>query len=371
MQSRFDASIIMEHIKSERNEKTDDHIGFDLKPDLVKNHVQQQFIFSLQKLKCDEDDDEDEIESDFEVNITNIIKRLEDEGDIKTNDFYDLDSIFDQVKSEGIENSDKNEILKDEKPINFQPNEFSTQETKIKTNSRRKLSKVKCKLWDDFEVENNSTWFLPYVKECEVKVERLAYLVTRMYDSISVDSKRKIVVDEIDSARNRKKMKSSELESYLENAQINKKKTPECKNKSKSKSISSLKSDKKLANESIKCLKLEQHEIEKIDKISKRRYKSKNKISTKATDQSSDDELIFTNFTVGKKFSLTDDNFEDNHNLIKNKYIVISKTSSRKIKPILIHQRKSKSRNSKKVTFCSSIFIRRFVPEDVDYEDDS
>lgn len=361
----------MEYVRTERNEETDDHIGFELKPDLlVGNHVQQQFIFSLQKLKCDEDDDEDEIESDFEVNITNIIKRLEDEGDIKSNDFYDLDSIFDQVKSEGINNSDKNEILKDEITSNFQPIEFSNQETKVRTNSRKKLSRFKSKLWDEVDVESNATWFLPYVKDCKVRVERFSYRVTQMYDSISVDSKREIVVDEIDSARNRKRMKSPKLESYF----LNKKKTLNCKNELQSKSISLLKSEKKLANVSIKCLKLEQREnekFEKFDKISKSRYKRKNKISTNATDQSSDNELMFTNFNGCKKYSLNDDNIEDNHNLIKQKYTVISKTPSRKIKPILIHQRKSKSRKNKKVTFCSSIFIRRFVPEDVDFEDDS
>lgn len=341
---------------------------FRLNGDSNQNHGQQPCQYSLHKLTDDEDES---IESGFELNITDIIKRLEDDSELQS-DGVEICLVngasgdCDKIECESSQTSVKEEILKRE-ILEIFPNlksKVSPKKTKKESKVIKKLKKPKVLLWEEIEVKKDSNWFLPYIKKCEIRLST-SLINSQMYelvsiDALHVDTKRKSTAEENISRAQKKKLKLTD-EQVVEQNNTKAFKSMKKKFEKHSKTLS--KADSKTAD--FECLnqtkkKIEKFGKDKLKKKLKKNSKTKYKESNAFLNDSSDDEVFFS------KALMTDNEPKYSHE----NFVVVSKSPSRKIKPIIIsQQRPIKARKSKKVTFCSSIFIRRFVPEDDDLDD--
>lgn len=363
-----DTSVDWKTAKKAQDILFDDLKDFRLNGDSNQNHGQQPCQYSLHKLTDDEDES---IESGFTgLDIADIIKRLEDDSELQSDgvEMFLVNGTSrdcDKIECESSQTSVKEEFLKQE-ILEIFPNlksKVPSKKTKKESKVIKKLKKPKVLLWEEIEVQKDSNWFLPYIKKCEIRLST-SLINSQMYELVSIDAlhvgtKRKLTAEESSSKAQKKKLKLPDEQVVKQN---NTKAFKSMKKKFEKHSKTLSKADSKTAE--FKCLNQTKTKIEKFgkDKL-KKKLKKNSKTKYKESNaflNDSDDEVFFS------KALITDNEPKYSHE----NFIVVSKSPSRKIKPIIVsQQRPIKARKSKKVTFCSSIFIRRFVPEDDDLDD--
>lgn len=476
-----------ERITTERKVLEYDLIGLGVNPYPLRNYDTQHYIYSLRKVKheiADLSDDEMEMEYNIEESITNIINRLEEENDQKTNDlmikieseiditeYEDIQGTAPQLEDKPTEMEKFTEVIFEEILAKIKSNSLETDnlmfDLKIDNeltddkilgenfNSHEKeisgppkvLEPREISLWNEIEPENDPQWFVPYVTQFSIKLDRLPSFMTDMYDSVplksfGISSHKRKANDQSTSVKNSSKKskkakkdrsKNEEIKKIHEKFEKAKSKSSKNRIKKKHKSdfwtetkafpdnssketsipkikVSEKKSqrtflDKSRNNSKTTKLVIKQEifsknskkfEIEKYEVVPKpyRSLSNENCLKKKPSSKTNMDskraklELAKVGGKIVKSeiapardyFSFNYDpsldyeefspdlgknSFSSSRDDIRS-YIIISKKPLVKNKSIMTHTNKKRTSQNKSVSFCSSIFIRRFVPEDDD-----
>lgn len=381
-------------------------IELKLNPFSSRDYDNQEFIYCFQNPNEELNDEKDAI---FGENIESIIKMLEDDSDLGINllktDCAEignniLEKVLVEIKSEIIEGLERTERLSN--PENH------VNERKIKTKkarSRKRISKGLMSLWDEVRIKNNDTWFLPYVKECSVRVVEMKNMPTETNDSLSPNvanrlaRKRKINKKCLCSCQEEECTTNSQMKiKFTEFNKIGEEKSLKTKKKSKKSKISSLKAEINVDIYNLKFKKIKSVESNDFDsqpplklrlkrktkksKKNKRKEKifleekefenslenSKDMFDTQNELRSDEEEIsIVECYPEIPHNTSVPDYDRDNEKLdicLNNRYIFISNNSDEPRKSILKKLNKTKSGQRNKVSFCNNVFIRRFVPDD-------
>lgn len=283
---------------------------------MSKKRKRDQKTFSVHKFICDGEETE-ESDVNLEQKISSIILSLEDE-DFNLKPISEVYEKLEEISvPKQLELYDK--LVNDEKQ-----NEISNVSIQIPS------------LWKEIDVKNDLVWFLPHTKKCLIKVEKM-FKKFGLYESISKTEIKNSFKFKPDFHKNKKKKSKMKKETKRKPC-IKKEEKNEIKNlKSKAKQIKTKKRGKR------KHVMTTEEMREKVTNTTFK-YTCSNKFMTKKCQKVSRE-----NF-----FSLV-------HNPPKLKSILITKKTQKD------HEKKSLLKPHRKVSFCSSIFIRNFQ---VDSESD-
>lgn len=311
--------------------------------------------------KLENEVDEDE----FEASITQIINSLEDESSNDLNSVVkpQLGLCFHVVEIEQKRESSSIRSFKDEIIEEFI--------AEIKSKEKRKPL-------HSFWSEIDTSFLEPFSRQCSVKVTKLPEELNQMYQTIPLEDLKRLSLKRKNSEKPKIPEKRSKLYNFSEKSKKSEKsrKSSNSKVEKTSKSRKEKSSAKSTSGKTLIKLTKSQERLEqtkskeKPRKVSVREIKDQNgsgkpKHSRKSTEKLFEvkQKKIVCETFIPALTSKKGSKRNEIESSLPRGYLIMNDTSIRPSESIL--SKPNKAKNAKKrVSFCNSIFIRRFEPDD-------